>query len=675
MTPQWQMPRAGLVWLLCAQAAIAAGLSSALPGWILLLLVVNFVWRLQVHRGLWRYPGRWAKVFLLLATIAGMLVSFQRFTGLEPLTTLLVSAASFKLLEMHRRRDGIKLVFVCYFTAVLQLLYEQTIAVAAYTLLCVLLVTAALTGIYQRAEGRGSNWSPLQRSAVMLLQSLPLMVVLFLVLPRLPAFWGVPGQQQASTGVSGEMSPGDFSRLGKNGDLAFRVAFDEGTPPPAQLLYWRGPVLTHFDGRRWKQMDPVGFRDGGHVVWGGNAPAHPGQHWQERIDKGGQRRDYTLIMEPTQRPWLFALPAPQSAESDVGLTRELRLVSQQPISTKKHYSVSWWPQYRYFADKLVTWQRRKVLEIPEGYNPGARQRALQWRTETVTEESYIQRVLQWFNREFTYTLEPPQLGTHSVDEFLWQTQRGFCEHFASSFVFLMRAGGIPARVVTGYQGAERHPDGYLLVHQYNAHAWAEVWLPNKGWVRVDPTAAVAPERIEQGAESFFSNSQSALTEGGFSLSRFRHIDLLNQLRLQLDALDYYWSKWVLGYQSQQKSLLQRWLGEVSWRSIGLLLLATGALVIGAVLLWLLRGSLQAQRRTPLQRSFERLCGKLAKAGWPRRCGEGPRAYLQRLQGGQMNKKTANGNNALMALKLYEQICYGEQLQYTEAFYREVKRFR
>ena len=674
MNPQWQMPRAGLAWLLCAQIAIAAGLAPVMPVWILLLLAVICLWRLQVHRGLWSYPGRWAKVLMLLALLLGMLFSFQRFTGLEPLTALLVSAAAFKLLEMQRRRDGLKLVFVCYFTATLQLLYEQTIAVALYTLLCLLLVTAALTGIFQRADGRGSGWAPLQRSTALFMQSVPLMVVLFLVLPRLPAFWGVPGQQQASTGVSGEMSPGDFSKLGKNGDLAFRVAFESGEPPAAHLLYWRGPVLTHFDGRRWSQMDPINFRDGPHVLWGGNEGFSRGRHWNERIERSGQKRDYTVVIEPTQRPWLFALAAPESSDSTVGLTREMRLVSQQPISTKKHYSVSWWPQYRYFADTLVSWQRRQVLDIPAGYNPRALELARDWRQQAVTEEAYIERVLQWFNREFTYTLQPPRLGVHTVDEFLWQSQRGFCEHYAGSFVFLMRAGGVPARVVTGYQGAERHPDGYLLVHQYNAHAWAEVWLPGRGWVRVDPTAAVAPERIEQGAESFFAGSQAESAGDAFSLSRFRHISWLNSLRLQLDALDYYWSTWVLGYPRQQKSLLQRWLGEISWQRVGLLLLATGVLVIAGVLLWLLRGSLKARTRSPLQRQFQRLCRKLEKAGWPRQPGEGPKAYRLRLQAANLGTVLSNGNNALMALQLYELICYGEQERYINAFQRESKRY-
>ncbi|UTW45606.1 DUF3488 domain-containing transglutaminase family protein [bacterium SCSIO 12696] len=675
MTPQWQIPRAGLVWLICAQLAIAAGLFAVLPLWILMVLVLSCLWRIQIYRGVWSYPGRWSKLLLLILNIAAMVFSFDRFTGLEPLTALLVSAAAFKLLEMHRRSDGLKLIFVCYFTASLQLLYEQTIAVGGYTLFCLLLVTAALTGIFQRAEGHAATWAPLKRGTALLSQSLPLMVVLFLVLPRLPAFWAVPGQQQASTGVSGEMSPGDFSRLGKNGDLAFRVSFEKGAPPSPDLLYWRGPVLTHFDGRRWSQLDPINFGDGSHVAWGGNGTGgKSGSHWLQRIQRGGQQRDYTVVMEPTQRLWLFALLAPDSNDSSVGITREMRLVSRQPVSGKKQYSVSWWPQYRYFADTLVPWQRFQVLKLPKGYNPRAVALATQWREESVTEEAYIQRVLQWFNREFTYTLEPPALGRNTVDEFLWGSQRGFCEHYAGSFVFLMRAGGVPARVVTGYQGAEAHPDGYLLVHQYNAHAWAEVWLEGRGWVRVDPTAAVAPERIEQGAESFFGQSATSLAEDGFSLSRYRHIGWLNSLRLQLDALDYYWSTWVLGYQSQQKSFLQRWLGEISWRSIGLLLFATGGLVMLMTLLWLLRGSLKARRQPALQRQFVKLCRRLAKAGWPRASAEGPRDYRLRLEASEFKQRTKS-QNALLALKLYEKVCYGDQPQHAEAFYREAKQFR
>ena len=289
-------------------------------------------------------------------------------------------------------------------------------------------------------------------------------------------------------------------------------------------------------------------------------------------------------------------------------------------------------------------------------------------------QAYIERVLNWYNREFSYTLQPPGLGRDSVDEFLWQSQSGFCEHFASSFVFLMRAAGVPSRVVTGYQGGELHPQGYLLVHQYNAHAWAEVWLPERGWVRVDPTAAVAPERIEQGFEEFFQQRQAFLQDSPFSLSQFRNIGWLNSLRLKLDSLDYYWSKWVLGYQSQQQSVLSKWLGNVSWSRVGLFLLASGAVVIVAILLWLLRGNIATCRRQPLDRYFDKLCNKLAKANWPRKPGEGPQSYRQRLETDGFCDAVANSASVILALRLYEKIRYAGQQQHLAAFQREVNRF-
>ena len=378
MIPRWQIPRASLLWLLVAQLAIVVGLLAVLPGWVIAVVVVSCVWRLQVHRGAWSYPGTWLKLLLVAACSGGLLLSFQRLTGLEPLASLLVSAAAFKLLEIHRRRDGLVLIFVGYFAASLQLLFEQTIAVAAYSLFCMLLVTAALTGLYQQGSGAGraGNWLPLRRSGALLLQSLPLMLVMFLVMPRLPAFWAVPGQQQASTGVSGEMSPGDFTRLGKNGSLAFRASFDGDTPAVSQL-YWRGPILTRFDGRRWSQADPNSYGDGPHISWGND----PQAWWLRRIEHSGEAQQYTVVMEASQRRWLFALAAPGTDDRNVGLTRELRLVSRQPVSSKIQYSVSWWPQYRYFAGRLHPWQRRQVLEIPAGYNPRATALAKTWRSE------------------------------------------------------------------------------------------------------------------------------------------------------------------------------------------------------------------------------------------------------------------------------------------------------
>ena len=266
-------------------------------------------------------------------------------------------------------------------------MFEQTIAVTAYTLLCFVLITAALTGLYQGSgapQQQSGNWAPLRRSAVMVAQSLPLMLVLFLVLPRLPAFWAVPGQHQATTGVSGEMSPGDFSQLGKNDSLAFRASF-EGTAPAADQLYWRGPVLTHFDGRRWRQVEPVNYGDGPHINWSGERPAP----WRRRIGHNGESLDYTIIQEATQRPWLFALMAPQSYSDGVGLTREMRLVRRRPVNRKTQYSVRSSAQYRYFADTLYRWQRRQTLQLPDGYNP----KRCRWRGAGVLRATRRKRTL------------------------------------------------------------------------------------------------------------------------------------------------------------------------------------------------------------------------------------------------------------------------------------------
>ena len=268
--------------------------------------------------------------------------------------------------------------------------------------------------------------------------------------------------------------------------------------------------------------------------------------------------------------------------------------------------------------------------MPEGFNPKTRQIAEAWRVENPDPVALINRLLKQYNDEFVYTLKPPLLGRHTVDEFLWGTRRGFCEYFASSFVFFMRAAGIPSRVVVGYQGGERHPDGgYLMVHQYDAHAWAEVWLESRGWVRVDPTAAVAPERIEINFADFFGNNDDFLVDSFLSLDRYRHINWLNKLRLRLDALDYAWAKWVLGYENIQSALLRRILGGVDPLRIGLFLLVAGVLAMLPVLIMLFRGR-EKEYRDELDQLFIRFCERMERAGVKRESGEGPRDFAQRI---------------------------------------------
>ncbi|WIO75635.1 DUF3488 and transglutaminase-like domain-containing protein [Porticoccaceae bacterium LTM1] len=649
------------MWLWLSQIAILAGLWSATPFWLIAIVAAVSVWRLQIYRGAWNYPSRLVRLLIVACFGAGMLFSFRHLAGLEPFTTLLLGALALKLLETHHRRDALVLVYVGYVAATLQLLFNQSIGAALYVFSCLVMITAALNSIYSASDV--SLWKPLKRGASLLLQSLPLMLLLFLVMPRLPAFWTVPGQQSDTTGVSGEMSPGDMTRLGRNGAVAMRVSF-EGDVPHARQLYWRGPILTDFDGRRWQQAEPYEFGDGRHVFWPDQKPPE----WINKIKVQGEPLSYSVVLEPTQQIWLFALPFAVPSEHKVGLTREMRLVSRDRVTSKTRYEVKSWPQYQGFSNEINRYVRSLTLRLPKGYNPKTLELAQRWRSEVDTDLEYIGKVLDWFHREFTYTLEPPPLNRNRVDEFLWDTQRGFCEHFAGSFTVLMRAAGIPARVVTGYQGGEVHPDGYLLVHQYNAHAWAEVWLAGRGWVRVDPTAAVAPERIELGFEHFFDGSDAFSGDTPFSLSRFRHIGWLNGLRLQLDSINYYWANWVLGYERQQQSLLERLLGGAEHWRIGSFLVGAGILIVIVLALPLFLSRRSRHHRDLADRIFAKLCRKLAKSGIERQPGEGPRSYRTRLE----LSDDARAKQAARLVGLYERIRYADDTSHLNYFMAGVR---
>lgn len=623
MQPPWQIPRSGLLWLLVAVATIIAVHFEHLPLWVNGVAVVAILWRIQVYRGAWSYPGRWVKVLLLAICIGGLLARYGRLVGLEPMVALLISGLILKLLEMHRQRDALIAVFLAYFAAIVECLFAQTMAVAGIVLLCLALVTAALVGIHQSVDSRGGaggDWlGPLRTGGVLLLHALPLMLVLFLVMPRIGSLWAVPyPQHRGTTGVGDSMAPGDFSRLGRSGAVAFRATFTASVPAQ-QTLYWRGPVLSHFDGRRWTQSEAGG------LLQNAGSPAHAAA-----IERIGEPTRYDVVLEPTNAPWLFALTTPVADTPEVFLTLDSILVRKTPVAARTRYQTRSWLSYRLEAQGLPPWRRALNLALPAGFNPETQRIAQQWREETPEPEALIERLLQLYRREFVYTLTPPLLGTHTVDEFLWDKKQGFCEFYASSFVIFMRAAGIPARVVTGYQGGERHPtEAYLLVHQYDAHAWAEVWLPGKGWVRIDPTAAVAPQRIERTFADLFGADRAFLDGSLFALERYRHWSLLNTLRLRLDSLDYAWGKWVLGYERMQGEVLTALVGRIDpWR-IGLFLLIAGAVAMAPmlVMLFFARGR---SRHDELDRLFLTFCRRLARVGIVRQSGEGPRNFAARI---------------------------------------------
>ncbi|MBV1932083.1 MAG: DUF3488 and transglutaminase-like domain-containing protein [Porticoccaceae bacterium] len=657
MQPTWQTPRPALLWMLISVVTTLALHVRHLPLWLLGAAALTVLWQIQVYRGAWQYPAKYIKVLLTLLCFGGVLSSYGHLLGLEPMVAILVSGFSLKLLEIHHRRDALVLIYLAYFIIVIQCLFEQGIVTGLIVVLGVTIVTAALAGLYQsnhnnQTDSRGilGAWfRPFRSSAVIIMQSLPLMLVLFIVMPRVGALWAVPKEQGSGVvGVSDSMSPGDFSDLGGSSKVAFRVEF-EGDIPAQSALYWRGLVFSDFDGRRWSQSGSWGYRDGSLLQWYGDKP----EPWDSQATRRGDALTYQVTLEATNSPWLFALATPKPASQDVALTRDFRLYSKRPLSSKTQYRVKSWPDYNLEVSGLSSWRRKMELALPDGFNPETRAIAEQWRQESPDTVALLNRLLKLYNEEFIYTLKPPLLGKHTVDEFLWETKRGFCEFYASSFVFFARAAGIPARVVAGYQGGERHPsEDYLLVHQYDAHAWAEVWLEGRGWIRVDPTAAVAPERVEMSFADLFGENKDFLAGSLLSLERYRHINWINNLRLRLDALDYAWAKWVLGYGNMQTDLLTSILGRLDPLRVGLFLLAAGALAMLPVAVMSLLGQ-EKKYRDDLDKFFIQFCQRMERAGITRRPGEGPRDFAARIQ--SLRPDLADQVSSLTAL--YEQQRY------------------
>lgn len=616
--PDWQLSRNGLFWVLFAFISVVALHVDHLPPWVTAIAGICILWRILEYRGVVSFPPWPLKAVLVAGCIAGLVLVYPSLLGLEPMLAMLIAGFGLKLLEMHHKRDATILVYLAFFTAAMDCIFTQEIPDFGLVLLAFVIASSALVSINQ-TKNRGFSMGNSMIALKMLATALPLMLVLFLIIPRLGALWSIPvPKNQARTGIGDTLSPGGFSSLVKSDKLAFRVRFD-GEIPARERLYWRGLVFSVFDGREWSQAD----------FYGPDRPilSRQGDKDIVRLDEPIR---YTLTMEPTYRRWLFALSTPATTEPGIRLIRDSRLVSANRISQRRNFELRSWLDYRLEPEELHPHRAEMERFLPPGSNPETVRVAREWAAEIPGAEALIQRLLQLFNRSFVYTLEPPLLGTHSVDEFLWATQSGFCEHFAGSFAFFMRAAGYPARVVTGYLGGEVHPtENFVTVRQYDAHAWAEVWIEGAGWQRIDPTAAVAPERIEMSLADLFGDEDSFLAESPLSLLRFRDFKLVNWLVLQRDYLDYAWATWVLGYDQRQIEVLQRLLGKVSMFRVSLLFLLAAVI---SLLPYLVKRLIIRQRVKPDPRDalIHLFCTKMARAGMPRRTGEGILNFARRV---------------------------------------------
>lgn len=635
--------------LLCLSVAVAlAPHLQRLPLWLgppLLLLVALRAW---LRRRATFAVSSWLRVPLAGLLLLLVIVEYGNVFGRAPGAALACGLLALKLLETESIRDARVVVGFSAFVLMSALLFNQ--ALTATLLLCAaLIVPLAALVVLQPTVARHPRplMTAFRVGGTLVLAGLPAALAAFVLIPRLSApLWGSPGwDEQARIGLNDSMQPGSMTDLLVDDTPSMRVYFDGGPPAPAQQ-YFRAIVLWDFDGATWTRGDTRAY-------------LRP-----EPVEDARLIYDYRVVIEPTRRHWVPALDVPLEAPDQTRLGSDHTITSFAPIAQPKEFALRSATRYR-LATELTSAERTRALGYPAAFNPRTIALAEQWRREGLDERAIVRTALALFNAGFTYTLTPPLLGRHSIDEFLFETRAGYCEHFSSAFVFLMRASGIPARVVTGYQGGWWNPIGdYLLVRHSDAHAWAEVWQTGRGWVRVDPTAAVSPQRVEQGASAA---NRGADWFGG---------EFLRDLRNQFDSVNRLWTTAVIQFNALRQSQM---LGRFGIRDLTpehLLALLTGAIVVLLLVatVWALRGTRGPRRGDRLDAAWERLRRRLARRGVPVSPQQGPLDFAA-----AVHRRSAQADAAFDALVArYIALRYGAAeptAEQVRAFGREVRKFR
>ena len=640
--------KADIVLLLLAAAMVLAPHALHLPPWLSMASAALLLWRAVITVRGRRQPQLTLLAPLALFGIAGVYASYGTVLGRDPGVAMLALLLALKSLEMHGRRDIFVFVFLSFFLLLANFFHTQGILSAAWMLATVIVLLAALLSAqYGAVQPRLAQ--RLNLLGRMLALAVPLSAVMFLAVPRVDGpLWGAaPEDAQARTGLSDSMQPGAIASLALSSDPVFTARFSTPIPPQDQL-YWRGVVLGDFDGATWTRRGAKG-----------RAPAS-----DSRIDIAleGQPSQYEVTLQASGQRRIFALDVPRSIERLPGnpyvVSSALEVLTIQPITSTVRYRASSQARYRLQAG-LSAAQQQPWLALPAGSNP----RSIAWAralrgsgAHALAPAAAIAAVLEHFRRApFRYTLQPPLLGKHGVDDFLFGTQAGFCEHYAGSFVVLMRAMGIPARVVTGYQGGSRNSDGAsLTVRQSDAHAWSEVWLAGRGWVRIDPTGAVAPLRTERNLDAALPPAPSPLTawRALAGLDGGAH-GALAAWRQQWQQAEHAWSSWVLDTTPQRQRAMLDHLKNLPAKQLACAcaVLAVLSAVAGGLVWWR-----QARQGDPLDVLYAQFCRQQARRGYSRAPHEGPHGYAARLASG----KTTPEMHAAIAqfLAIYAAMKYG-----------------
>lgn len=616
------IPRNSLVWLLVGVLMTMLPHFQRLPYWMWVITVVCILWRVQVFRQRWPFPNKVVRILFIIGGSVGVVLHHKTIFGPDAGVGLLTLAYLFKLLEMYKKRDAFLIVIVSYFVVATNYLFDTSFLSTLYTLVTTVVITAALVGLNQ-TTAQANPIRTVRLSLVLMLQSVPIMLVLFVFVPRIGPLWELSiNSEEARTGIGDEITPGDISNLSRSSKLAFRVEFDDEIPS-RQHLYWRGIVLTQFDGRTW-YIDKTQYVR--------NYP----QREERKIERFGDGIRYKVLLAPTNRNWLFALALADLELTNSYPTDDLTWIFREGVTKHTGYYAKSYLDFEYQPLALTKKQTEVYLQLPTEGNRRARRLAEELIKKLNNDEHvFAASLLKWINEEeFSYTLNPPKLFGDTIDQFIFDTRSGFCAHYAGAFVFLLRAAGIPARMIGGYQGGEMHPSGkYMSVYQYDAHAWVEYWAPGTGWRRMDPTAAIAPSRIMDGPfnattdDSFFEDSP-------LSPNRLRNFKWFSQMRHYLEYSDYLWTKWIVNYdQATQRNFLEGILGQATPERIGAALAFIGSIFIAIFLVFLYRDHMQQERLNPLDKYYLKMCTKLAGKGYQRVPGETPLQYSERVSEG------------------------------------------
>ena len=587
-----------------------------LPPWITLVTLSTLLWRAWMSKDpAKKLPGKLVRFTLLCVFVGLTLISYKSILGPEAGGCLLVVLIALKTLELRARRDALVIFYLGFFLIMIGFFHSQNIATAFILFIGLTGLLAALINAHMVA-----GYPPLKdafKVAIrLILYGTPFMVVLFMVFPRLDPLWGLPDSAVAKTGVSDTLSIGSISQLVQNTAVAFRVQF-EGDPPEQQNMYYRGPVLEYFDGRTWH-------------VRGAATQSHFSEN-ERSFYHDGNPISYEVTLESTNQPWLFTLDltthVTDSSRHNVFMVSNYQWLSRNIISARTRYKATAYTDYHAGVEASPQSLAGNTF-LPQTGNPRTRQ----WAQELMERPEFAalnaREKANWFleyinSEEFFYTLAPPAGYTpeSAADQLWFDYKAGFCEHYAFSFVILMRSLGIPARIVTGYQGGElNYIDHFWVVRQSNAHAWAEIWQEGEGWIRVDPTSAIAPHRILEDTRLQDNNAADGFASLGF----------VTKLLMRWDALENAWNQWVLAYNTNTGIDLLERLGFKSPNWMTLLKVFAGLFAVVMVIIFFAYKWRKRQKDSWLK-VYNQLCQKLQHSGYNADMAMAPRTVLHSLE--------------------------------------------